>query len=473
MTILRKHQEAACAFAETRPASLIAAACGGGKSCIAITLAERWGADTTLVLCPSSVRGVWRREWPKHQTRDTTVYIADEGSVRTRTGDMNLRWIAAPRPLVVVVNYEAIWREPMARWLRDRAWDLIVADEGSRIMRMGRAASQCYKLTAAHKLSMDGTPLTQDAISVWGQCNFLDPDVFGLPLPEFTERYLNKAALRARKAWLRLADTLHTDAASLMMPLEWLLVGTKNTREYLEMLAKVAFRCEVADLDLPPLTIDERTFRLSDRARGLYEAIQGKFLPEVESGDWPDVTGSYAITMRLQQITSGWLPDARGTIRDVDDGKRRLLRDLLVEFGGEPCVVFARFTHDLEITREISAELGLRYAEISQRRKDGIDRLGLMPEWCQVNGVQEQAGGVGVDLSMARLMVDYSPSWRRDKTVQKIARVWRPPQTRPSILYALRAEDTIDGEIKRAIQARQAIVDHVWSGLASLPQGHA
>jgi len=131
-------------------------------------------------------------------------------------------------------------------------------------------------------------------------------------------------------------------------------------------------------------------------------------------------------------------------------------------------VVFCRFVRDLDTCRDTCAKLGLRYGEISQRRKDGLSDLGTMPEWCEVVGVQEQAGGAGIDLTRARIGIDYSPSWVLPNYDQKIARIYRPPQDRPVVVYQLVADRTIDEEIHRALNARRAIIERVWSGLATV-----
>jgi SNF2 family DNA or RNA helicase len=141
------------------------------------------------------------------------------------------------------------------------------------------------------------------------------------------------------------------------------------------------------------------------------------------------------------------------------------LEDILTEAGGEPVVVFTRFVQDLNTVESLAAKLGLKYGEISGRRKDGINDIATMTEGLQVVGVEEEAGGAGIDLSRARLVVDYSPSWKLAVYEQKLARVHRPPQNQPVIVYQLVAEDSIDEEVYRALQARRAVIGQAWRSL--------
>ena len=496
---LRPSQQAALAFAENRPASMLAMPMGAGKTFTALALADQWDAHRTLVLCPASVRGVWRGQIPKHSRRDVTVCVLEEGSVKERTAQADAAWRTSPKPVLVCINYEAAWREPFRSWCLDRRWALTILDEGHRAQKLSRTACFVRELhdVSDRRLVLSGTPLTQCPISVWAQCRFLDPGVFGENLEYFKRRYENPRSLGLRKALKRCQEAaielraeclreapraaddaerkLWLDTAAKLDDLssrEWTrperkVCGTIRTAEYLARLATIAYRCEHV-LDLPPLTIERRTFRLAPHARQLYDGVAGGYVWEIDSGLWPDVQGSFAVTMRCQQITSGFLPDKDGTIVSVDSGKADLCRELLEEAGGEPVVVFCRFVEDLNRVQRLAVELGLRYGEISGRCKNALTERAELAPGVQVCGLQEVAGGAGIDLSAARIGIDYSPTWSLANTDQKYARMHRPPQSRPVIVYKLEAEDTIDGEVRLAIGARTQIVSGVWNKVAEL-----
>ena len=446
---------------------------GAGKSATAIALHDAWRCKRTLILCPTTVRSVWRREIARHAGRDHEVVVLDHGSVARRTTLARNAYDNCRKPLFIVANYEMGLYEPFPGFCRWTNWDLVILDEAQRVMRESKTAMfvNSIRHRAKRRLCLTGTPLTQDAVSVWAQCRFLDPRVFGEDMEAFKERFENKYAVGVRKAAAKCNEVLAKRGWGTIIWPENAMRGTINTEEFLQRLSGIAFRVENAVLNLPPLTVERRTFTLSARARVLYDTIMDGHGYEVESGRWINVEGSYATTMRLQQITSGFLPDADGKPVVVDLGKAQCLKDILTEAGGEPVVVFGRFTEDLNTTRYIAGKLGLRYGEISQRSKDGLTSTGTMADNIEVCGVQEQAGGAGIDLSRARLAVDYSPSWSLTNYDQKLARVHRPPQTRPVIIYRLEAEDSVDQEIHRALAARRSIVSQVWGELetASAP----
>jgi SNF2 family DNA or RNA helicase len=462
------HQTAAFHFAYPRNASLLAMGLGTGKSCTAIALSDNLNANRVLILCPTTVRGVWRRGLAKHSARDVEAVILDSGTLRKRVAQAECVWTLS-KPVVVVINYEAAWRDPFREWCLGRKWDLAILDEGHGVMKLSRTARFARELhdVSERRLSLSGTPLTQDPLTIWAQCRFLDPNVFGEDLDWFINRFHNPHSIGLRKELLKAHELALTYGVDIPWeaPDAW-TCGIVNREEYMARLARVAFRVEIAVLELPPLTVEERTFRLSDTARRIYDELKANHDAEIETGRWVSAQMSYSVKMRLQQITSGWLRDQDGKAHIVDAGKAELLRELLEEAGGEPVVVFSRFVKDLDTVRETALELGLFYGEISQRRKDGVNELAQMPDRLQVCGVQEQAGGVGIDLTRARIAVFYSLSWSRADFEQAIARLHRPPATRPIIVYELIAEGSIDEELYVALSARKEMIDLTWHGLA-------
>jgi superfamily II DNA or RNA helicase len=460
---LWNHQQAAIDFALHRDATLITAKMGGGKSAIALELARQWDAGRSLVLCPSTVRSVWRREIAKHST--ARAVILDRGDIARRTAEAS-RAILSPGSVFIVLNYEAAWREPFRSFSLGTAWDLVILDESHRVQKVGKTAeyAAALGLTARRRLCLTGTPLTQDPLSIWAQCRFLDPRIFGHDLDGFVEMYHNQHALPARKAIARLNEMIEASPAEWgllpWLPPEECMRGTLRTKDYLHRVSRVACNVKVV-LDLPPMLHEFRRFRLGRYARKIY-----RNLSEGTSLAVPSLRhGHLASVMRLQQITSGCLKDRQGRCRCIDQGRARTLRRILMTLNKEPVVVFARFKYDLDRIRRLACKMGLAYGEISHRRKDGLSEMGTMPDGLQVVGVQAQSGGAGIDLTRARYGIFYSLSWSLAEYDQAVARLHRPPQSRPVTIYSIVAENTVDEVIYSALAARRAIVKQAWGAL--------
>ncbi|HUW09362.1 MAG TPA: SNF2-related protein, partial [Anaerolineae bacterium] len=205
MTTFWKHQQEAFDFIEPKTAALVAMGMGCGKSFVAVSFIDHLKCSRVIILCPPTVRGVWRREFAKHSTRNAKVVILENGNVKKRTKQAR-EACKCGGPVVVVINYEAAWREPFRSWALAREWDLALLDESQRAQYESKTALFCNALRGVSKrrLCLTGTPLTQDAMSVWAQCRFLDPSVFGENVEWFKDRYHNQYAVRERKELAKL-----------------------------------------------------------------------------------------------------------------------------------------------------------------------------------------------------------------------------------------------------------------------------
>jgi SNF2 family DNA or RNA helicase len=120
--------------------------------------------------------------------------------------------------------------------------------------------------------------------------------------------------------------------------------------------------------------------------------------------------------------------------------------------------VYGHFRYDLDAIREVAEKAGLRYAEISGRRSDGLTDTSEMTPDADVVGVQIAAGGTGVDLTRSCWGIWYSKGHSLGNYDQALKRQDRPGQTRPVRFVHLEAEDTIDHEVYRSLMAHRAVV---------------
>ena len=75
--------------------------------------------------------------------------------------------------------------------------------------------------------------------------------------------------------------------------------------------------------------------------------------------------------------------------------------------------------------------------------------------------IQIQAGGVGVDVTRARVAIYYSLDFNLGNYLQSMARIRRPGQSRSGLWIHLVAEGTIDSKVYRALEKRQQVVEWV------------
>jgi SNF2 family DNA or RNA helicase len=418
-----RHQTEAAEWASKRQASMLALDMGTGKTFTSL-LALNALARSTRVVDISTGPSAKRAETLKHA-------LAHAG------GDT----------LVVVTNYDSVWRGALGTAIEGVRWSAIVLDESHRIKAPGGRASRwlarlATKHPRAKRLCLTGTPMPHSPLDLYGQFRFLDPSVFGTSF----------ARMRARYA---VCDMRFPSKVK-----QWI-----NQDELSAKLDAHAWRVTAdAVLDLPEAIHSTLPVELSPKTLAFYKALEKKMVAEIGDGT---VTVSNALThlLRLQQATSGYTLLDNGAqsvgVEPINGTpeKRKVLVDWLEDLPqDEPVVVFARFRCDLNEIAEAAKETGRSYSEVSGTMKS-------LEEWqageTTVLGVQMQSGGVGIDLSRSAYCVYYSVGFSLGDYEQSLARLRRPGQTRCVRYYHMVAAKTVDEDVYAALKERRDVIDVV------------
>lgn len=476
------HQKRGLVFMSESSAALLAVTMGGGKTLTAIAALNRAQASRVLIVCPRKVLGVWPREFRRHSTREWHVV---NGLRRTRTGKevalpVTERFERAQEALfdcrcglshAAVVNYETLTYDPWANWRPSMpdgsvALDAVVYDEAHRLRgkRVGKVTAG-YAEWIGRRWGLTGTPMPQSPLDVFGPFRALDPGIFGTMVTAFRNRYAIMGGFENKQ-----------------------VVGLRNAEELARLFFSITYM-PVIELDLPDLLPDVTIeVELEPSAQAVYDAL--------DKAVWADITGAIVaaggehdpsrddartvspanaavLLLRLQQVAGGATKDDAGEVAVISRAKQNALADLLPELGcevdtedgspPEPVVVFCKFTHDLDAVAEVAAVAGLRYAEVSGNRSDGLTSDSEMNPDVDVVGVQIQSGGTGVDFTRARYAVWYSMGFSLSDYMQGRSRVHRPGQKRPVQYIHLVALGTVDTEVYAALEAREDVIKAVLS----------
>lgn len=443
-TNLWSHQQAAVDFAQDRAATLLAMKMGHGKSLATLALIEQWDASRVLILCPKSVVAAWPEQFRRHVDTPWTVCPLDTGTVSKRV-QIAQQALASSTRVAVIVNYDAAIQSAMATFLKKQQWDVLVCDESHRLKSPRGVTSRLARdlaRRATRRLALTGTPMPHSPLDIWAQARILDQTVLGASYVAFRGEYSVPHPMFPSK------------------PLKFIRLDQLEQR-----MSTFTYRSPDDAVDLPPATHVTRTFDLSAGARKIYAELDKEFtttLDAYKDGD-ATITASNVLVklLRLHQCTSGTVRDDDGDDHVVDSGKRTLLADVLEDLDPtEPVVVFCKFRSDLDAVQAIAGD---GYRELSGRRRD-------LDAWQTgdgtVLGVQLQSGGVGIDLTRARVCVYYSKDFNLGAYDQSLARVHRPGQTRPVLYVHLVARDSIDEKIEQALTERRDLVESLLGGLS-------
>lgn len=436
-----KHQPGAIWYGLGCSSPYLAMGMGTGKSLVSIGIIAGSGHKRTIILCPKSVMDVWAREFRKHSAVPFNVVLLNKGSTPQKISEAR-RALACDEPVVLVNNYESARQTLFTDWMLDQQWDCGLLDEAHRVKDpSGVTGKMVWKLgrRCGHKIALSGTPMPNSILDIFSQYRFLDPGVFGDSFYSFKKRYTTEGYFHEVK------DYIHQD-------------------EFRQLFETLAYSVSSDVLDLPTINTSFRSFELSPAAMKAYGQLRDELATEIGSSL---VTASNVLvrSTRLRQLTSGFYTDENTEkLCWLDDqAKARALEDAISDMPRQPIVVAASYTAELDQIARVAGNLGLRYGELSGRRNDLVD--GCYPEGVELFGLNIKAGGVGVDLTRAAVMICYSMSWAPGDLDQLLARIHRPGQSRPCYVMHLVASGTIDEQVYSAIENKQDLIGAVLAAL--------
>ena len=426
---------------------------GAGKTKTAIDLLINSDDKKVLILCPKSVVRVWPKEFEKHSFGEFAVVPCESNSVEKKAAIAEEAYEKYDR-VAIVVNHESAWRNSFGEFIMRVHWDRIIIDESHRAKqyngKLGKFIGELEEKAITRNI-LTGTLMPHSPMDVFSQYRFLDSGVFGKNFYKFRNRYAIMGGYMNKQ-----------------------IIGYQNLDELHEKIYSIAFRVTKDVLDLPEEQHIIRDFDMNNEAWHYYDQADSEL--GILLGENRIKTDIVLVQLlRMQQITSGYLPVYREYFDDndklhrelirvekIDSGKAELLEEILEDIDvHEPVVIFCRFQHDLDEIKAVAEKLGRAYGEISGRRKDALDNKAELQDGIQVAGVQIQAGGVGIDLTKARYGIYYSVGYSLGDYEQSLARIHRPGQTKPVIYYHLVAANTVDETVYSNLSNKRDVVKSI------------
>jgi hypothetical protein len=489
-----EHQARGVEFCTAATGALLAVPMGGGKSAMAVWTTNRVRAQRVIIVCPNKVRGVWPREVMRWSA--SPWHIVDGRRPAKRKG-------AKPQDLKVperieqaeaclfdctcgavvhaaVMNYEMLSHPFMSGQGETGFWkppfpvDMVIYDEAHRL----KSGTGITSKTAAkwvdfskRRLALTGTPMPQRPTDIFGMYRALEPGIFGPVWTPFKNEYALERETRDGRKFI---------------------VGIQPDRlhDFAVKVHSIMYRPTV-DLKLPGRSDLTREIELEPAAAREYKRLDEEMLADLTAFAQGEADASAdALTpknilsraMRLAQFTGGTVPNDAyvaskgkdGALVRVSHAKANGLAEILEEVGcvpddpasgkvrdPEPVVVYCQYSADLAAVREVAEGAGLRYAEVSGKRSDGLTEASEMNPRADVVGVQIQSGGTGVDLTRSRYSVWYSVGHSLGDYDQARHRQDRPGQKRPVVNIHLVVPGTVDEDIRQALTERRSVVSMV------------
>lgn len=434
--VLRPYQRAGfgwmSALVDQGLGGILADEMGLGKSLQLITLllARRLEARATgpsLIVCPASLVYNWAQEFEKFAPALSVAVVA--GSTDERM------WLRGGNNDVLITSYDLLRRDVEA-YAGMRFW-LVALDEAQYIKNHGTLAAQAVKaLDCAHRIALTGTPVENRLSELWSIFDFLMPGLFG-SYESFRERFERPIAEDGDQGR---AERL----ARAVSP----FVLRRTKREVLD--------------DLPDKLEQVVYARMESEQRALYDAQVSELRTQLSAQDDSQPGGGrmqiLAALMRLRQTCcdpSLVFEDYEGPSCKVDTILTLVER---VRDAGERLLLFSQFTSFLQIIADKLEEHGVSYLTLNGSTPKR-HRMELVEEFnrggADVFLISLKAGGTGLNLTGASVVIHADPWWNSAAQDQATDRAHRIGQTHDVTVYKVICADTLEERIQD-LQRRKA-----------------
>jgi superfamily II DNA or RNA helicase len=151
-----------------------------------------------------------------------------------------------------------------------------------------------------------------------------------------------------------------------------------------------------------------------------------------------------------------------------NSGKWDLFVELLAEAreSGQKVVVFSQYLGMLEIMENYLKKKGIGFAAIKGSTRDRPEQLRKFREdpRCTVFLASLLAAGVGIDLTVASIVIHYDRWWNPAKENQATDRVHRIGQNRGVQVFKLVTKHTIEEHIHEMIERKKGLIEEIVGG---------
>lgn len=432
-----------CTLSDMGFGGILADEMGLGKSVqlISYLLAQKEAHDdcaVALIVCPASLVYNWIAEFEKFAPGLRTVAVA--GSKPER--DDILIQYAGENPTgtadVLVTSYDLMRRD--VEVYQEIGFSCVALDEAQYIKNHATLAAQAVKsIRSKHRFALTGTPIENRLSELWSIFDFLMPGLLG-SYRRFRERYEQPIVDGQEEAMHRLQELVGH------------FVMRRLKSDVLVDLPEKSENVVYAHMEGEQL----RLYRAHEQR--LRESIVGKSTAEFAR----ERIAVLAELTRLREICC----DPHLVFDDYEDSSAKLSTILdLVETAidsGKKLLLFSQFTSYLDIISTHLSEQGIAHYTITGATPKR-QRLELVNEFNEdetpVFLVSLKAGGTGLNLTGASVVIHADPWWNSAAEDQATDRAHRIGQTKDVMVYKVIAKDSIEERILALQETKSDLAD--------------
>lgn len=400
---------------------------------------DRKERRASLVVSPSSLALNWQNESKKFTTELRTLVIRGNAQEREK----QLRRINEYD--IIITTYDLLKRDVEVYKDLNYQFRYIIADEAQYLKNSTTQNAKCIKeLKADTRYALTGTPIENSLAELWS--------IFDYIMPGYLFSY---------KKFKTIYETpiVRDNDKKALNKLKMLIEPFVLRRTKKEVLT-----------ELPEKTITVLNNQMKEEQEKIYMNYLARAKADVANA--LDVNAYprsqmqiLAALTRLRQICchpslfvegyiegSSKLEQCMEIVRDATDGGHKIL-------------LFSGYTSMLKIIEEELKKTGINYFKLTGSTKVE-DRIGLVDEFNENKDVKVflislKAGGTGLNLTGADMVIHYDPWWNASAENQATDRAYRIGQKNNVQVYKLITENSIEEKIYNLQQRKTELIDNM------------
>lgn len=392
----------------------------------------------SLIVCPASLVYNWKKEIERFAPELSAVLIT--GGIAEREA-----LIKATKPgQILLTSYDLLKRDVDV--YKDMVFAIQVIDEAQYIKNAGTQAAKGVKqITAVFKLALTGTPIENRLSELWSIFDYLMPG-FLYTYKKFREE--------------------------IEIP-----IMTNRDEEKMERLKKmirpfILRRLKTDVLKDLPEKLEENWFvKLEGEQLKLYEAHVSSLKDALNQTTEKEFNSNkmqfLAELMKLRQICCD--PALLYDTYKSESAKTEMCIDMIVNAveGGHKVLLFSQFTSMLDRLAARLKDAGIAHYILTgsvkkEKRMEMVESFQKddVPVFC----ISLKAGGTGLNLTAADIVIHYDPWWNAAVQNQATDRAHRLGQKNAVTVYKLVTQGTIEEKIVSIQEKKSKLAEQILNG---------
>lgn len=393
----------------------------------------------SIIICPSSLALNWYNEIQKFTPTLKALVISDDYLERKRKIEEIGKY------QVIITSYDSLKRD--IDLYENYCFKYVVADEAQYIKNNNTKNSKAIKtINAETKFALTGTPIENSLSELWS--------IFDFIMPGYLYKYKKFKELYETPIIKEQNEDVMNKLKKQIEP--FVLRRTKG-----EVLT-----------ELPDKTVTILNNEMSEVQYNIYMSYMAQARKEIMSQI--DINGFeksqikiLSLLMRLRQICC----HPKLFLREYEGESSKLnqcieiIQDAVL--GGHKILLFSSYTSMFEIIEEKLKNIGVKYLKLTGQTKVG-ERIELVDKFntdenIKVFLISLKAGGTGLNLTGADMVIHYDPWWNLSAENQATDRTYRIGQKRNVQVYKLITKNSIEEKIYELQQKKAKLIDNMLS----------